>query len=345
MQISKPKHASAFRRRALTAFAGLAMLSACSEPSVADRIARAESNLQSGDLKAARLDLISVVNEQPDNRDARLKLAQTYLALEDGEGAWSQLDALGDTRADLAVLRAEAELYRGRPAKALELAATTDDADAHRIRARAHVALGDFDAARSELEKGVEASPGDAAILSDYALFALADGDTPKASELTRRAAKAAPDAIGTRLAMGRLALAKESPDRALSHFDAILEQRADHAAAVIGKADALGELGQLDALEDFLDANEATLGSDLRFAVLQARLAATRGEWEEVRSLLQSREKELRDQPEGAYIYATALTQLGNRELARTYLTRLETRYPGDPRVAQLRSRIQSSD
>ena len=307
---------------------------------------RAQANLVAGDLQAARLDLISVINSDPQNREARLQLVRTYLLLEDGEAAWAQLqDLTGEDagNAQIAVLKAEAELYRGRPKNALDLLSGEQSADAHRIRSRAHAALSDFELARAELEAGVQADPDDAALLSDYALFLLADGAVDQASEIARKAAGIDPEAAGTRLALGRLALARETPARALEHFEVILAQRPDHAAAVIGKASALGDLGRMDALETFLGEKEGSLGADLRFTILQARLAATKSDWQKVRTLLQNRERELRDQPEGAYIYAVALTELGNAELANTYLMRLESRFPGDPRTRQLRERLRT--
>ena len=323
-----------------------ALLAACSGPSVEERETRVQQSLADGDIQAARLDLISILQEEPGNHAARLQLIEAYLMLEDGEGAAAQIERLAPDATDpeeRALLEAEAALYRGLPRQTLNLLQGIDTADAHRIRSRAFVLQNDYESARAALQEGLQADGERGLLLSDLALFTLADGDLAEAERFARQAARIAPGTIGTHLALGRVALAKGNAEGALNHFDTVLGQRRDHAAAILGKADALGMLERFDALDTLIAANTETLGHDLRFVVLQARRAATQENWGEVRTLLQSHERELRGQPEATYLYAYALAELGRPELARSYLNRLATMFPDDPRIARLRHKIAS--
>lgn len=323
------------------------MLAACSGGDSGDRFERAEASFAAGEYEQARIDLISVLDENRDDAAALLLLARTELAQGNGDGARERLlrlQELGAEPEDYAFLLAEAENLRGNPDGAIEALAQVETAEAYRLRAQALTGMNRVDEAREALREGLD-KPGDkGALYAEYAMFRLADGEVEEAARYVQLARQAAPEALETYLATGRLALAQERTDEAIAILAEGSEAYPTDLRLFEEQAMALGQAGRFEDIEALVENGRARFGGTPEFTILRAKLAAERGEWEEVRTLMQPIEAQLDNRPIAELLYVTALYRLDQSELAYRRLQRLNRRYPGSPDAEALLDEIEAS-
>lgn len=326
--------------------AGALALASCSGDT-ADRFERAEASFEAGEYEEARIDLISVLDEDRDNAAALLLLARTELAQGNGAGARERLlrlQELGAVPDDYAFLLAEAENMRGNPEGALEALSQVETAEAYRLRAQALTGMNRIDEARETLRKGLD-MPGDkGALYAEYAMFRLADGEIAEATRYVRLAEQSAPEALETYLAAGRLAQTQERIDDAIAIFGEGAEAYPTDLRLFEELAMALGQAGRFEEIEQLVEKGRARFGGTPEFTILRAKLAAEQGEWEQVRSLMQPIEAQLDNRPVAELLYATALYRLGQSELAYRRAQRLNRRFPGNPDAQSLLEEIEAS-
>lgn len=319
------------------------VLSACG-PSPAAQFERAQASYAAHDYMAAKLDLVNLLQDKDAPPQARELLARAILAMGDGDGART---ALGNIPAaarpkDYALLMGEAALLRGQPDEALDAVNGQQGAEAERIRALAHLAAGDRDAAAKAFAAGAASDERAPRLLSDYALFTLAQGDTAKARSLADRALKADPQSLDALLVNGQVATAQGDLARALVAYKKARMLYPDSLAAVAGEAATLGDLGRTDEMQKALQSAKGMIGSDGKLAYLQARAAAARGDWKTARNVLQTNEASLGDHDEATVLYAQALDALGQTEQARARLVPLVRKSPGNVTARRLLAAIQ---
>lgn len=312
-----------------------AALAACSA-TPEERAARAEAAFANGDFAAAKIDLTALMREtQPSERTLTM-LAKSQLELRDGEGALVTLEKLaklGDPEGKVAVMLADAELLRGRPQSAIERVEGVKTPGGARMRALAHIDLGDISKAREEFEAGAVLPGEQARLQADFARFLIGENDLTKARQLVASAKASAPAELEVLLASAMLAEADDDFAAAKANYERVLKGRPGNRAALVGRIAAMGELGDLAGVERELSQMGGDL-SDPAIAFLTARLAAGKGDWAETRKILQSREFALRDDPEADLLYAESLMRSGQENQARARLASLARRYPDLPRA-----------
>lgn len=323
------------------------MLAACSGGDSADRFDRAQASFEAGEYEDARIDLISVLDEDRDDAKALLLLARTELAQGNGDGARERLLRLQELDAapeDYAFLLAEAENMRGNPEGAIKALAKVETAEAYRLRSHALLGLSRIDEARDSLREGLD-KPGDkGALYAEYGMFRLADGELEEATRYVGLAREAAPEALETYLAAGRLALAQERIDQAIAILAEGSNAYPNDLRLFEERSMALGQAGRFDDIEALVESGRAHFGGTPEFTILRAKLAAEQDEWEEVRALMQPIEAQLDDRPVAELVYVTALYRLDQSELAFRRLQRLNRRFPGNPDVQSLLNEIEAS-
>lgn len=321
-------------RTGLLAAAALAaaMLSGCADDPKT-LLARAGREFAAHDYKAAQLDLATVLKATP-NDPAALELhARTALAMGDGVRAKAALDALSaDHRpADQALLLGEAALLRQQPAEAIDAVASEHGAEAARIRALAALQQGDQATAAREFAAGESAPGPNARLLADYARFRLHQNDVSGARSLVDRALHADPRSLDALLVDAQLATATGDLGHALDRYDAVIGNWPGNLAALNGKAALLGDLGRTKDMQDLLASAAKSGASEPGLTYLQARAAASRGDWQAARDILQSNEEQLADRDDAQLLYAQVLVKLGQPEQALARLQPLLTHNPDD--------------
>ncbi len=324
-----------------------AALAGCSpdpETSFADGRAAFAAN----DFRGARVALIAGLREQPGELAMRLLLARTQIALGDGDGAGATLDELPAEvlrGAEATVLRAEAQVLRGRYDEALTLVETQQTGAADRVRALAHIGRREFAEAARAFEAGAGRDDVHPPLLSAYARFELARGAVEHAQELIDAALAADGKLVEGFLVRGEILAAINKLPEALDAYDGALGLHAANFDALLGKADVLARLGRFDEAEKIADA----LGNDspraLKVAAVRARVAAGKGDWTQVRTILQPLENELRDSPLAVARYGEALLELDRPSLALSWLEPAQVRQSGSRELRTLVARARLAD
>lgn len=312
------------------AFLTLPLLLAACTDSPQERADRARKSFQAHDYRAAQVDLAAALEANPQD-PALLELhARNALAMGDGIAAGASLGKLPESRrpADFALLTAEAMLLRGLPDEAMAALGTDTSAAANRIRALALLGKDDREGAAKAFAAGA-AGKADARLLADYARFSLMGGDIKQARSLVDRAKAADGAMIDVLLAEAEVATAEGRLAEALAAYDTAAKAYPGNLAALAGKAAVLGDLGRAKEMDEVLKSLAEVKGGG-QVAYLQARAAASRGDWGAVRSILQANESQLADKEEATVLYAQALVALKQPEQARAKLQPLLTRNPG---------------
>lgn len=331
---------------ATAAVAAILLLSACAK-SPEELAGQARADFAANDYSAARTSLQAALTVLPNDRALQLLQIRTLLALGDGEGARSAVERLAGgqpPQGELAEFAAQAALLRKVPDVALQLLAGRDSVEADRLRAAAALQQQDPAAAARYLDRAVSAG-GSAAAYADYTRLLLLNGDVAGAAAMHVKAQAQGPNLLATLLSGGELAMRQGDLARALAAYSKADQTYPGNLAAMTGKAAVLGDLGRFDEMEPVLKALAAAAPKDPTVAYLRARHAAARKNWDGVRQAILPVEAGLGQQDPARLIYAEALTNLGQAELAIAQAAPIARANPGNREAlrilaeAQLRS------
>lgn len=186
--MKRPRHS----RSTVIAAALILSLTGCGK-SPEQHFRQAQELVQKPDYKAAVIELKTVLQAQPDNREARLLLSEVYLKKEAYPDAESELSKARTAGApDEQVLPALAKVYvrMGEPQKALDLGtpATVQSPDAlallYAARAEAQLYLGKRAEAEQSIQSARQANPRQPELLLTQAKLALSDKQKDQALAL-----------------------------------------------------------------------------------------------------------------------------------------------------------------
>lgn len=318
----------------------LALLLAGCGSSPEERLARGEKAYGAHDYATARIDLGSVIQEEPENPRALELQARTFLALADpvaASGMLDRLDRLGKLPKDAAVLRGEIDLMRGRYDDAIETVANNRSAEAYRVKALAHIGKDEPDKAAEAFAAGENAPGNQGRLLADYAGFQLGAGNMSEARRLADLAARQKPRSLNSYLTSGDVLATDNQLEKALKVFEAGQKAYPQSRAPLLGRIRALGALGRVDDLRALVKDSLAKTPDDPDLIYFDARLDALDGNWRAVREKLQAHEHALEQQPEANALYAKALLELGQAEQARLRLSSQLLREPANRQVRLL--------
>lgn len=305
-------------------------LAAC-QATPEERFVRAQEAFEVGDFAAAKIDLTAALKEKTGNVDGLRLLALTQLELADGEGATNTLDrlkTLGKWTDEDTISKAEAALLMQRPDDVFKLVSNLSTAEAHRVKALAHLMDENGSAAEQAFRNGETAAGPKAKLRAEYARFHLALGELGKARAAIEVAKGEDASLVEVQIADGQIAAAQGQPKAALNAYNKVLQSRPANRAALLGRIAALGDMGRLDEAEEYLDAMAAP-ASDIDYAFLAANIASQKGDWDEARSILQPLETRLKEKPELEMLYGLALAKTGQSQQARARLAPLVQKFP----------------
>lgn len=303
----------------------------CGNDPAAPRLRLARLLIEQGRAAEARRELTEFLKTQPDHPSALILLA--HVAMD--EGQVDEADRLaGRCEADprtarrAAVLRAQIHQRAGRVAQAREMARRAqtlphDSEPPDPWEAEAALVLDDprplsdqvqrllaaqrLEAAAPLIEKLVKEHPAFAESWLLLGRYQLLYRDAAAAEKSVRRHLDLEPESVQGLFQLGMALLAQERLEEALAAFRRASELKPDHGPAHFNQGFALLRLGRLaEAVTPFRDA--------------------------------------IRCNPEYAETYfflADVHLRLGDREAARRCLPPIEALKPGDPRLADLRSRL----
>jgi tetratricopeptide (TPR) repeat protein len=304
---------------------------------------RGVAAFESGDVRTARVELMNVLQADPNNRAARIMQARVQLALGDGVAAESEIARarqLGVPVADTHHLRAHARLLQNDPRGALaeaEAAPPEHAAYGARIRGRAYMALGDGAGALAEFNRALALAPNDSWVWTDVARFRRSNGDVAGALRAADRAVAAGPRNVEALVLRGELTRGQYGLAAALPWFDRALEVDPGNIGALLERAITYGEMGRAtDMLADARQVHGLTGGHPTAYYI-QAVLAARARNFELARSLYNRTRGAFDATPAGMLLESAIDLETGNVEQAAGRLSGLVAQQPTNRKVRRL--------
>lgn len=316
----------------------LLALAACGS-GASPSLERAKSEYAEQDYAAAQRDLVSLLRDDPGNRELLELLAQAQLRQGDGDGAQAtiaKLKAAGVNGPSLVRLEAEAVLARGQSEAALTMLGNDNHVDAWRIRAAAKLRLGDALGALNAFKAGLAA--GDNYLITfDYARYLLASNQIEEAQGQLATLERLGANLYLTQMFAGDLAASSGQNEKALASYQQAAKAHPDRIEPLLSIVNIHDMQGQLDMAKQVLAQAAEKAPDDTRVTALQLQLASESGDWEKVRSMLASRESSLDPMSSEGMAYAEALLRLDHPEQARAIFQRVLLVSPINP-YARLR-------
>lgn len=336
-------------RRMRILAATLALLAGCDRfTGVDERMARAASNLESGEFQAALIDLRKTLDAQPDNIDAQLLIVDVLNAAGDIHGAQVQLDRA---------------IAAGAPAAATQ---------AHQLDLL--LSLGEPEAVRAALAAGTMLTPGQRGTYEGQ--LALLENSPAEAQAAFDRAISADPGSVDPVLGRVESLAALGQVEMARREIDAFLErnpqsgrgwllkgtlagQAGDFAAAAgafataiernrgmsrehrvqahVAQVESLLAAGQLQQAQSALAALEAAAGNIPIVSFIRARVALAGGDAAAAVNELRGFTQAVPQHLSGRLLLIAALQEQGSIEQAFAEAARGVSEFPGrdEPRLA----------
>ena len=276
------------------------LLAACGGKTPEEQLATAQQAFESRDFRTASIASRSVLQEQPNNGEARLLLGLVSLATGDIATAESELNRARDLGVDdprLALGIAEVFLRRGQPSEAqVVLAGITGadrNADVELLSIDTMLALGELDEAEQRinalLAQGQDAIPLRVRLVQ----VSLARGDTEAAAALAENLVEDAPDSVAARRVAGQANQSLARFEAAAGHYERAAELAAKtgetivEAESLFAAAASRLSLRQFEAAGTIIDRYVAVVGDNAASKYMRASSYFEQQQYSEANSLL----------------------------------------------------------
>lgn len=350
------KRALARRRAAWTIAFGLLPL-LVAEPALADRRAESTSSYQrgfqrfeSGDMRAARIELLKALQANPNNPLARLLQARVMLELGSGVAAQTEVEkaiAAGVPRDKTRHLMAYALVLQRQFDRALReadpaLVPPQFASYAARVRGRAYLGLEDNDKAGAEFAKSVALAPRDAEALADLARFQVMQRRPADGEKTVDRALGIEPTNIHALLVKGDIVRSRSGLEKALPYFNQALQVDPNNVEALLERASTFGDLRREDAARADLK-KVFSLVPDYPLALyLQAVIEARAGRYAEATALMTRTKGVLNRYPPALLLQGMLAYQQNQIQQADEFLGKVVAQVPENDVARKLYASVQ---
>lgn len=229
------------------------------EASPEDRLAKAQTLLQTGDRKGAAIELKNVIQAMPANADARFQLGKIYFEVNDYANAEKELRQAmerGRNTPEVRAILARTLLYLRQPQKVLDevnvVPGETSDLNALMLalRAQAYAMLGDKSNMEQSLRQADELVPDHPDACAVRAGQAFAGGQLEDAMHWIEKAIAKDPKRADMVVLKADLLHAMKRKDEALAMYQQALKIDATHAQARLAVVQSLVAAGNLDGAQ-----------------------------------------------------------------------------------------------
>ena len=282
--MKRPRH---YRSKAIVVALALALpLTGCGK-SPEQHFKQAQELLQKSDYKTAVIELKTVLQSQPDNREARLLLGETYLKKEaypDAESELSKARSLGVPDDRVLPLLAKTYVRVGEPQKALDLdipktgLSPASTALLHAARAEAQLSLGKRAEAEQSIGTAQQADPNQPELLLTRAKLALMDKQADQAMALVDTALQRDPKSNEARYLKAALLESESKLDDAIKVYRQILADDQSQFRADLGIAGLQLKKGDMAAADKAIQAAEKVAGKAPMVRYARGSLELQRG-------------------------------------------------------------------
>jgi putative PEP-CTERM system TPR-repeat lipoprotein len=310
----------------------------------------ARAAIAGGNQRSAVIHLKNRLTEQPEDAEARSLLAEVYLDL--GQPAAAEQEIMRARSAGLAEARllpilGRALLGQGRFDAVLERIRIPDDAPAREraellvLRGEAELGLEEPAAAAALFEEAAALEPDAVAPALGLARVLVLQGDAQDARSallaLTERLDPGGPFADQAWSALGSLELALGRADAAVAAFTRAIAAAPGEWSHRFRRALARVDAGDTAGAREDVAAVAEVMPSFVGLAYIRGRLHLLEGEAESAVDELERYLRSAPEDPRGIYYGALALYQVGRTTQAEEYLVRLQNRLPNNEMTGTL--------
>jgi putative PEP-CTERM system TPR-repeat lipoprotein len=303
-------------------------------------IASAKSYLAKSDANAAIVQLKNVLQQTPNNAEARMLLARALLESGDAVGAETEVRKAMDLRYqgdDALPLLGRALIQRREYQKViseLSEAKPTDpqaQADISASLAFAYIGLGKVPDARAAIDAALAASARYPRAQMAQAQIAAAENDLPAAVELIDSVLKQTPDDLQAVLFKADLEIAQNHADQAVKALERLVEIKPDSVRARFALVTTLVRAGQVDVAAAQLDSLKKLAPKDPRTLYAEGVVAYARGNMQATRDAVQQVLSVAPDHMPSLLLSGLANYRLGSYRAAEEALRTVVTKAPYD--------------
>jgi putative PEP-CTERM system TPR-repeat lipoprotein len=278
----------------------------------------------------------SLLQQQPKDLDARWRLGQLYLTLNQPALALKELRRAAPLREqhpelDLDVARARLALGDFREAlAALGVYRGPRSGEVDALEATARASLGEVAAARDVLDKATSREPETASLHLATARLALSEQDLEGATTAVDKALAIAPDDRAALILKGRIELGTQRPADAAASFEQALTHAAADADALAGLAEALLLLQRADDAAPVVARLKKAAPKAVVTRLFEGWLAFARRDWASADVALNDVLKAAPTHPAALLMAADAAFQQDNYARTETLLTTFNKHHAG---------------
>lgn len=313
-------------RRLSSILPAFALLAAC-QPERGASFAEAQRHYAEGKWGDARIELMNVLKTEPENVAALILMTRIQIAGGDGEGAAATLARIGDkaNSHELADMRAEADMLRGRCRDLLAEAPgkTAMSATLRRVRALCAIDSGDTAAATKEVAAGLADHSGDAGLQLVAARLAILRGDLSEARRLVDAARKAKGDGHEVEMVAGAIEQSRANVSGALAHYTAAEKWNPLNSGPLAAQAELLAAVKDEAALSSVVDRLRRITPQSPATAIAAVRLALLHGNPQGAQEKLLAARQLAGDRPAIQLLAGQVAMAAGNHDIAIAELSR----------------------
>ncbi|WOE75475.1 tetratricopeptide repeat protein [Alterisphingorhabdus coralli] len=298
----------------------------------------AQTAFAANDYRTARIHLLNLLDNSPNDDAANLLYARTMLALGDGLAAQAAIGKISDNGTDDATrsaLLAHSDIMRGVPQKAIDrlepIAPEARNGEMYRMLIWAHRENGTLDDNADLFAEALERHNDNADLHALVARDAITRGDDELARTAATNALARDDDNYEALLVQAELQILDEDLTGAKTRYANIAKRYPGHAVPLANIVGVEIDMGNYDAAEKLIAQTEAEHPGFPFLQYQKARLAFAREDYRGANDILQSMPDYVHDYPPGLVLSAEIAEALGNREIAIARLERLLAIVPDD--------------
>lgn len=293
-----------------------------------ERLRKAQTYLEKGELNAAAIEFKNILKNEPDNLQARWLLGKAYLDMNDGPGAKKELrraQSLGKSDDEILVALVRADLLTDDLNEAMALLQDVPegawDASKLALRGEVELGLGQFDKARGSFRASLDADAGSLQARYGLIRLAFAERDFDEAGRQVDQVLSQKKDDFQGLVYKAELEFDRGAPEQAIEFYKRALALRNSlfvrlgmvRAYLVTGKiAEAEAQLLQLDKIAP----------DNLIARYLRAVVAKQRNDLSTAKELLLEVVSKAPDYYPGQLLLGSVQYDLGEYEQSATQLT-----------------------
>ncbi len=341
---------SLFRPAVAATLSLLLLMSACKGQADAPALlADAASYQQKGELKAAVIQLKNVIQQQPDNAQARAMLGEVYVEQGDPVSAEKELRRarmLGASGERVLPLLGKALLMQGQFQKVLDdikpEELPTMAASLNVLRANALLGMGKSEAATALLAQALQGEPKNAEALLSMARLAVADRRTEEAMGMVEQVLAEAPSHSDALRLKGDVLRMQGLNDQAAEAYRRILASHPNNAQANIDLANLLIDSNKLPEARTHIEAARKSMPASLTVLYALALLEFREGKNQAALDSLLLILRAAPDHMPSVLLAGAVRLAMGSPKQAEQHLRVFLQAYPLHPYATKLMASIQ---